>query len=129
MGVYDAQTLTLPNSYIHGGLSDRAVAILGRLSKKQIMQLVDKWLDDSSTRPPLTLEDSDEESGQENRRSEEEDERRVVEWVRRELPQARRFTRPELIQALRFDYWSNGFNLLQVAQIESKCMWRLNGSI
>lgn len=109
--------LSLPNTFIHKGLSDRAVRQLRKFSKPQLLELVKLWLANSRNAPPILSEEQSmaidgDESFTEQR----------LNIVRNRFENADILNAPKstILREITMEYWSKGLNLFQVAEVESK---------
>lgn len=109
--------LSLPNTFIHKGLSDRAIRQLRKFSKSQLLELVKLWLNNAKNAPPILSEeqamaiDDDESIAEQS-----------LQIVQNRFERADILNAPKstILREITLEFWSKGLNLFQVAEIESK---------
>lgn len=120
--------LSLPNTFIHRVLSERATRLLRRFSKEQLLELVRVWVNNANEAPPILSEEKEATIYGELNLDEDDDLsfEQILQSIKNrflldgEGVPASNHSKGNIIREITLDYWSKGFNLFQVAEIESK---------
>lgn len=99
----------LPNTYIPDSSPKHYIAMLGKLSKRSLIQFMTVWIKLKSCQPHLpkktTLTQLE-----------------FADKVKREIDQLKhtstQYSKRQVIEKIVYDYWSHGLNLLQLSQID-----------